>query len=321
MGVAILIAGGAAVFVAGALLSLDWDREHAARTAELPLVTTARADGLVRIPARSFVFRARVAGLDNTGRGVVLLHGFPESSAMWIPLIEAAAARGHRVVAFDQRGYSPGARPEGVESYVVPELVEDVRAVADAVGFERFHLVGHDWGCVVGWSFVLEHPERVLSWSALSIPHPGALSLTAGDDPPAYIRFFQSPWLPELLFSWNGQATLHTTYEVMPEAQRDEYLALFAEPGALTAALNWYRAIGASVEAAADDPPPIQRSVQFIWGSGEFWVTPEAREKQRTLVTGPYAELELDTSHWLMEEAPDRVVETVLAHLARVDER
>ena len=99
----------------------------------------------------------------GTGDPVILLHGFPETSAMWTPLIEAAASDGFRVVAFDQRGYSPGARPDDVAAYAVPALVDDVLAVADALGFQRFHLVGHDWGCVVGWSVASLHPDRVTS--------------------------------------------------------------------------------------------------------------------------------------------------------------
>ena len=117
---------------ASTLLSFDWKRSHSATTAELPELNSG-STGLVRIAANGFEFRARVAGLDNTGPGLMLLHGFPETSAMYTPLIEAAATAGYRVVAFDQRGYSPGARPTGVDNYEVRLLVEDAWAVANAV--------------------------------------------------------------------------------------------------------------------------------------------------------------------------------------------
>ena len=311
------LAAAAAVLVAGSLLSLDWERQHAARTAALPLLSGAAADGLVRIEAGGMTFRARVAGLANPGPGLILLHGFPETSAMWTPLIAAAAAGGYRVVAFDQRGYSPGARPEGVEPYAVPELVGDVLAVADAVGFERFHLVGHDWGCVVGWSVAIQHPERVRSWTGLSIPHPGTLLADLRRDPPTYIKVFTTRWLPELVFTFNGLAFLRRGYEGMSAEQRDEYLAVFAEPGALTAALNWYRAITASLGSGDDVALPVERPTLFIWGTDEAWVTSDALERQRAFAAGPYDELELDAGHFLMQEQTQAVVEAILAHLRR----
>ncbi len=315
--ISVLFLGAAAVFVAGALFLLDWDREHTARTDALPLLSESQGDGLVRIEAGGSVFRARVAGLRSAGPGLILLHGFPETSAMWTPLLDAAASDGFRVVAFDQRGYSPGARPDDVSAYAVPELVDDVLAVADALGFQRFHLVGHDWGCVVGWSVATQHPDRVISWAALSIPHPGALP-SVGDDPPAYIRFFQTPWVPELTLTWALSMLDDRGDIAMSLEQREEYLAVFSEPGALTAALNWYRAIGTSLGAIGDGSPAVEPPVLFLWGSGEFWVDDAARERQRPLILGRYEELEIDAGHWLIEEQEEQVVDAILAHLRSV---
>ena len=78
------------------------------------------------------------------------------------------------MVAFDQRGYSPLARPENLDSYQISEITKDMFAVADVIGAEEFHLIGHDWGAVVGWSAVLSNPSRITSWTALSFPHPAA---------------------------------------------------------------------------------------------------------------------------------------------------
>ena len=110
---------------------------------------------------RGVIFRLGRLLPEPKGPGLFLLHGFPVTSAMWEPLIAPAAAAGYRVIAFDQRGYSPGARPAGVDAYRVDRTLEDVLAVADAAGFERFHLVGHDWGCVVGWRAAVSHLEQV----------------------------------------------------------------------------------------------------------------------------------------------------------------
>jgi pimeloyl-ACP methyl ester carboxylesterase len=320
----ILIAGFAlvglalAVLVGGSLLSLDWGRAHSARTEALPLLAASTTQGLVRIQANGLVFRARVAGLDSDGPGLVLLHGYPATSAMWEPLIAPAAAAGYRVVAFDQRGYSPAARPEGVESYRIDRMVEDAVAVADAAGFEDFHLVGHDWGCVVGWIAAVRHPERIRSWTGLSIPHPGPMIQQLQGGLPTYIRVFNTPWLPELLFSFNDFALLRRG---LPEneAQRDEYVSMLREPGALTATLNWYRAIPSSLAGFTGESFEVQPPTLFVWGSREGWVNPDRLERQRALVRGPYHELEVDAGHWVMEEQTRTVVERTLDHLASAD--
>ena len=315
----ILLGAAAAVLVAGSLLSLDWDREHTARTAALPLHSRASADGLVRIQANGMTFRARVAGLSGSGPGLILLHGFPETSAMWMPLMETAVAAGYRVLAFDQRGYSPGARPEGVESYLVPELIGDVLAVANAAGFERFHLVGHDWGCVVGWGVAIQNPERLHSWTGLSIPHPGTLLADLRREPPTYIKVFTAPWVPEVMLSFNRMARLRAGYEGMTAEQRDEYLAVFSEPGALTATLNWYRAITAGFDREEEITGPVSVSTLFIWGTREGWVTQDALKRQQELAAGPYAELELDAGHFVLQEQTQATVAAVMEHLRQRD--
>jgi pimeloyl-ACP methyl ester carboxylesterase len=317
LGIALVLA--VAVLAGGSLLSLDWDRQHSARTAALPVFQKGHSNGLVGIEANGMRFRSRLYGLSSPGPGLVLVHGFPETSAMWEPLALAAAASGYRVVAFDQRGYSPGARPEGVAPYAAIHVADDVLAIADAVGFERFHLVGHDWGCNVGWTVTIRNPDRVLSWSGLSIPHPAALLAEVARDPPTYIKVFTAPWIPEVLLTFNDLAGLRSTYELATGEQRDEYLAVFSEPGALTAALNWYRAIPASLEVLDELMPPVRTSTLFIYGTREMWATPDYLERQREFMAGPYQELELDAGHWLMQEQTGAVVAAVLEHLQRVD--
>ena len=305
---------GLGLIVAIALSSLDWGRAHTARTESLPLLAADSPDGLVRVPANGMHFRARVAGMANTGPAVILLHGFPATSFMWEPVIEAAAAEGFRVLALDQRGYSPGARPDGVDAYRVPTLALDVVAVADAAGFERFHLVGHDWGCVVGWAVAIEHADRLHSWSGLSIPHPGALLAGLRQGLPTYIRIFTAPWVPELMLLSQG-----LDYPPIPTHHAEEYRAVFGEPGALTGALNWYRAITVSLEEGERVAGPVEVPTLFVWGTEEQWVTPERLAAQRELVTGPYEELELDAGHWVLEAHPERVVGALIAQLTRAD--
>jgi pimeloyl-ACP methyl ester carboxylesterase len=305
------------VAAAGSLLSLDWSRHHAAATASLPVFRGFGGDEVVRIPARGMEFRARVAGAQ--GEGVILLHGFPVTSAMWQPLLTAAGAAGYRAVAFDQRGYSPGARPDDVESYAAAELVDDVLAVADALGFEHFHLVGHDWGSAIGWGVVLRAPERVQTWSSLSIPHPAAFLGALNDDPDqqarsAYFRLFSTPWVPEVLFTFNGLASLREgVYAEMTSPQREEYLRVFAEPGAISAALNYYRAIPLS-RATADVSPDIERPTLFVWGNRDPAVGRSSVAAQRPYMKGPYREVELEGGHWIVEEQGPRVIQEILTH-------
>jgi pimeloyl-ACP methyl ester carboxylesterase len=313
-----------AVLAGGSLLSLDWNQRHRAETAALPLLDANTHHGIVRVAANGFEFRARVAGLDNTGPGVVLLHGFPETSLMWNPLIELLADQGYRVVAFDQRGYSPGARPDGAAAYSIPQLVEDVFAVAQATGMQQFHLVGHDWGAAVGWAAVMSRPESLLSWTSLSIPHIAAFSDALANDADQrkrsrYMLFFRTPLLPEAIFTFNHLAMMDDAlYHDMTDAQRAEYHAVFSEPGALTAALNWYRSPDGFGVAVA---PKVRLPVLFIWGNRDPAVGRYAVESQRNFIEGQFDYHELNAGHWVMEEATDEVDSTILQFLRAVDEK
>lgn len=311
-GALLVLAIGAVL--ASSLSSLDWERRHTKETAALPLVGTT-SDSLVRIPARGFEFRARVAGLGGDGEGVILLHGFPETSLMFEPLLTAGLAEGYQMVAVDQRGYSPGARPDGVSSYLYHELVADVVAIADAVGFERFHLVGHDWGCVVGWGVAGQNPERVISFTAMSIPHPSTLIEGMQNDMPRYIQIFNIPGLAETMFSFNDMDSMRNPE--LPEALQTEYLAVFSEPGALTATLNWYRGILQSIDVVgAEFESRVEPPVLFLWGSREFFVNDDVRERQRPYVRS-LEELELDGGHSIILDQPEAVVAATLAHIRK----
>lgn len=318
--VLVIIIGVPALFWLSARWSVDRDTRHTVATRSLPLLSASATDGLVRIPARGFEFRARVAGLGNGGPGVILLHGFPETSIMWEPLIVRAAAAGFQVVAFDQRGYSPDARPAEVDAYAVPELIDDVIGVADAVGFDRFHLVGHDWGSIVGWSLSALRPDRVVSWTALAIPHPEAI-FERGTKPktPTYVKVFRTTGLAETIFGFAGRWVLNNVlYASMSEAHRAEYDAVFAEPGAMTAALNWYRA--ASLGEDSVELAPVPQPVLYVYGEHDFPAFVNSRVQARfpNYVEGSLKSIKLDAGHWLIQDEEDVVVEEVMKHLEAV---
>jgi len=265
----------------GARVSRDYDYQHTQDTQALPAFSPGTSASLVRITANGQEFRARIAGFDSNAQkpAVILLHGFPVTSAMWNKLIPPLAEAGFRVVAFDQRGYSPGARFDTLENYSVEKISGDVIDVADALGLHKFHLIGHDWGAAIGWATVLSQPQRILSWTGLSIAHPAAFSEALQNDPDqksrsGYFKLFATPWLPEALFSFNDFNLLLSAYDGMSKQQKQEYLKVFSEPGALTAVLNWYRAMVSSLRNAQGQAFDVDTPTVYLgqqrWRRGPF---------------------------------------------------
>ncbi len=325
--IALLVALGVPLALwIGAYASLDHDFAHSRATAELdafdPATSASHTVTLSLTEANAMTFRTRAAGFGGDRGNVILLHGFPESSAMYTPMIRELARAGYRVVAPDQRGYSPGARPADLDAYTTDKLAADVFAIADAVGFDRFHLVGHDWGAAIGWLMVFGASPRIRSWSALSIPHMGAYAAAITEDSDqrersAYLGFFQLPWLPEALMAFNGFAMMRNLlYAEHGAGIVDEYVAIFSEPGALTAALNWYRA---SRLSAPPPERPVTIPTAYIWGNRDPAVGDRAVQTQRQYFDGNLWETELDTGHWLMETEARAVTDAVPEHIGQVE--
>jgi pimeloyl-ACP methyl ester carboxylesterase len=272
----------------------------------------------LRLRARGLVFDTLATG-PPTGEPVVLLHGFPQTAACWIRVAQALAAVGYRVLAPDQRGYSPGARPAAVRAYRMPELVADVLALAEAAGAARFHLVGHDWGGAVAWTLAGRHPERVATLTSVSTPHPRALAaalLTGGQLlRSAYIGFFRIPRLPELVLGARGSRGLRflLARSGLGPAWAERYARALAEPGALSAALAWYRAavpFGMAV-------PRVSVPTRYVWGSGDPALGRRAATTTGRWVAGPYRLDVLEgAGHWLPEHHPEELAKLFLEHLA-----
>jgi pimeloyl-ACP methyl ester carboxylesterase len=291
---------------------------HTEITKTLPLFDPAR-EGLVRIRAGGMEFRARIAGFGNRqGEGVILLHGFPETSIMWEPLMNRLAKAGFRVVAFDQRGYSPGARPFGVSAYSPHKLAGDVMAVAAAVGFERFHVVGHDFGGAVAWMVADRFPRKVMTVTVLSMPHPAALADALNDFGPqwlnsSYVPLRWIPLVPELVFGFNHAAHLKAVqWRLHSPEDVKEYAQVFSEFGALRGALNWYRAFRLDPR---DFSSKIKQPVLFMWGKRDEVFDRDAAEKTANYVSGPFRYYHPKAGHWLMAEMPDIVSNEIVSHL------
>jgi pimeloyl-ACP methyl ester carboxylesterase len=318
IGVGVLVVLLLAFLVSG-WMAIDRTRAHSRAIDALPLFSPnhsgqGNTPEQVRVHARGLEFLGRVAGFSGEGEPVLMLHGFPESSRMWQPLLTAAADAGFRAAAFDQRGYSPGARFDDVAKYSIDELEADAIAMADALGFDRFHLVAHDWGSVVSWGLTGHHADRILTYTSLSIPHPRAIGEANDTGTPLYVRLFRVPGLMEAIFSFRGFAILNTMMPATPAEQVAEYRALLSEPGATTAAFDWYRALDPSVGAAVDE---VSLPVLYIFGNRDMpvYVGEAPRAAQVRWLTGPYRSIELDAGHWLIEEQPEAVISAVLEHI------
>lgn len=263
-------------------------------------------------------FDALAAGPDD-GRGVLLLHGFPEAATEWEHQLATLSAAGYRAVAPDQRGYSPDVRPQRPEDYSVEDLTSDVVSMADALGWPRFDLVGHDWGGTVAWHAAAEHPDRVRTLTAVSTPHPGAYAHAVKTDEDqqqrsSYIPTLQNVRGAEKQLLADNAAALRQLFEgVVPRDHVREYVERLSEPGALVAALNWYRGIRFSGRTDRVRVPTL-----YVWGTEDVAFGSTAALATREWVDGPYRfEMFQDVGHWLPEQADEGLSRLLLEHLSQ----
>ena len=275
----------------------------------------------IQLAIGEMTFDAIAAGPAD-GRLVLLLHGFPETAQSLRQQVQALGDAGYRAVAPNQRGYSVGARPTAVSAYAADHLVADVIAIADELGGHRFDLVGHDWGGAVAWMVAGRYPDRVRSLVALSTPHPHAFrrAVTEGSGDQAqksgYMAVFRQEGVAEETLLGNDAAVLRGLYGAsgIDEADAEAYVCHFTEPGALTAALNWYRAIDLGDPGAIG---PITVPTMYVWSTDDVALGREAAEATADFVEGPYRfEVMEGVGHFLAEQRPDETNALLLEHLA-----
>ncbi|GAB3348991.1 alpha/beta fold hydrolase [Modestobacter lapidis] len=264
------------------------------------------------------VFDVRDAGSPD-GEPVVLLHGFPQDSGAFDRLSPALHQAGLRTLAPDQRGYSPGARPAGRSDYRVRAAVDDVLALLDAAGLDSAHVLGHDWGGAAAWALAAWHPWRVRTLTVLSLPHPAAMAQAMVSSDQAlrsgYMGFFQLPGVPERVLLAGGGAVLRRTLRQggLPDELVERYVGRMQQPGALTGALNWYRAIPF---AARDRVGTVRVPTLHMWGDRDTFLGRAAIEASAQFVAAPYRlEVLAGENHWLPELAAERVAELLTAHV------
>lgn len=257
------------------------------------------------------------------GRPVLLLHGFPDSSALWRHQVPALVDAGFRAIVPDLRGFGRSPRLERVEDYTVPVAVADVLGLLDDLGVENADVVGHDWGSALGWVLASVAPERVRRFVAVSVGHPGVRRHLGVEqrEKSWYMLFFQFPEAEQLLAAddWKLFREL-----LRDDGDIDRYLEDLSRPGALTAALNWYRANLAPRLQLAPPPalPPVAAPVLGIWSAGDNYLVEDHVRLSERFVSGPWRYERMEgASHWIPLDAPDRLNELLLEFLSADGER
>ena len=263
-------------------------------------------------------------GGPSDGEPVLLLHGFPQTAVMWDAVAAGLHQRGYRTVAPSQRGYSPGARPPGVRSYRLPELVEDAAAVAEQAAGGPVHLVGHDWGGIVAWMLAASHPDLVRTLTTISGPHLAAYRRAALRTRQAlaawYVPVFGVPGLVERVLDPDTVAgrrrfvrSLGRAGHRPADAERDA--ALLGRDG-LAGGLAWYRAAPLAsfrqLHRATVSAPTL-----LLWGDRDSAVLRQSIELSARYATGPCCLVVLPgVSHWAPDQVPEQLVPLIVDHLA-----
>jgi pimeloyl-ACP methyl ester carboxylesterase len=281
--------------------------------------------GSTSIKTRSgLTFTADVAGPAN-GPLVLLLHGFPESRHSWRAALPALAAAGYRAVAPDQRGYSSGARPDpkDLSNYAFDKLVDDAIEIVAAAGHDgrRFHLVGHDWGGQVSWGVAAARPKRLATLTVMSRPHPKsfrrALEKPDGEQKnrSRHHRAFLDMETGKMLLADDARRLREGMFgQGVPSEAMAQHLTVLGNPAAIEAALAWYRAnVGLAADIGTIEVPTL-----YLWGDVDATVGPDAAYGTGEFVSGHFAmEVLPGVGHFVMDQAPAKAVELLLAHLKK----
>ena len=275
------------------------------------------------IDANGQRFYCAAAG-PRDGPTVVLLHGFPEMSYGWRHQIHGLARAGLRVLAPDQRGYGHSSKPKGVRAYALEALSADVVAIADAFGVRRFALVGHDWGGIVAWHAAARHPDAVERLAILNAPHLDVFASYAWRHPAqvlmsSYVAAFQLPWIAEIALGAGDHALLRAalTRSSRPGTFSAEELSVYevawSQPGALTAMLNWYRALRL---APREEIGRIEVPALVLWGDQDAALQRGLAEDSAALCEDVRVTHFADATHWLHHEEPDEVTTSLRDFIA-----
>ena len=251
---------------------------------------------------------------------VFFLHGFPETAYMWRHVQQHISGLGYFCVAPNLRGYSKHACPGNVKEYAVKNMVKDTLDIVDSLGYTRFHLVGHDFGAFIGWQIAYYHPDRLLSWNALSVPHPSAFIKAFKTDPvqrhkSKYIRWLMIPYFSEWWLRRNQFALLKRLWKRSSEDEVKHYIKTFSNKASLTGALNYYRANFG--KHRPEKIGIIRVPTQFIWGNRDLAVSQTAAYGNDPYIEAAYEFVELSCGHWLVQENLTAIKKEIRKHITK----
>lgn len=247
---------------------------------------------------------------------MLFLHGFPEFWYSWRHQIPEFA-NDHKVVALDLRGYNESDKPAEQSAYVMAEFIKDIQGVIIGLGYDRAVLVGHDWGGAIAWNVAYAHSELIERLIILNIPHPAkfAQGLLTPQQllRSSYIFFFQLPWIPEAVIQANDFGLLEQSFRGMAvnksaftDADITAYKTALARPGALTAALNYYRN-PLQQKILNTSWPVLEVPTLMIWGENDLPLGKELTYGTDRYVRNFQIQYIPHCSHWVQQEQPERV--------------
>jgi pimeloyl-ACP methyl ester carboxylesterase len=256
---------------------------------------------------------------EGEGTPVLFLHGFPDRGSMWRNQIDAVTAAGYRAIAPDLRGFGDSDAPEGVEQYGLFSLLGDVVGILDALGVDKVHVVGHDWGAALSWLFATFNADRVLSLTAVSVGHPSAFGSAGVEQKQKswYMLAFQHVGLAEDMVMRDDFAFFQHWGEGGSEAQ---WAADLSRPGRMTSTLNIYRANVPPENLLAATPielPPVTVPTMGVWSDGDEALTEAQMKNSAAYVQGDFRYERIDgISHWIPTAAPERLNALLLDFIA-----
>ncbi|TMG29080.1 MAG: alpha/beta hydrolase [Chloroflexi bacterium] len=269
------------------------------------------------VEANGLQFHVRDEG---SGTPVILLHGFPDTGDLWRNQVPALVKNGFRTIVPDMRGRGISSKPPNVADYRLSTIVRDVTGILDALRIERAHVVGHDWSAGVAWLLAALVPERVDRLVAISVGAPGT-----GAKPS--LEELQKGWY-RLLFLFEGTAEELIQRDdwylfrlfLAGAKDTDAYVKTLSEPGALTPALNWYRA-NLPVQAILGRTggprlPAVKANTLGIWSTGDLYLTEEAMTRSAQAIEGQWRYERFEGSHWVPLDQPDRLNRLLLEFLS-----
>ena len=248
----------------------------------------------------------------KSGTPVLLLHGFPEYWYGWRKQIPALVEAGCRVIVPDQRGYNLSDKPKGVKAYNMGELVQDVIGLIDALDYDKVNLIGHDWGAAVAWMLGIGHPERVHQLGIINVPHPAVMKRFLQRDLEQlrrswYIFFFQLPWLPEAGMradDWRGASRAMRgsgNVHAFTDEDIEKYKEAWAQPGAMTAMINWYRA-AARYPIQIPKDACVKVPTLMLWGMKDFALSHRMARPSMDYCTNGKLLFFPESTHWVQHE-------------------